>query len=127
MADQKITQLTLKTQLDGSDRLVIVVDPTGTPDNRQISVNDVFADVQVNTSITGTFNTTGNTTFTNATYGPRITADHMIVGGATITSNNATTQWGDTGYNGAITWDENYIYVAVSNTVIKRAALSTFT
>jgi hypothetical protein len=37
-------------------------------------------------------------------------------------SNNTAIGWGV----GTITWDANYLYIAVSSSVIKRVALSTF-
>jgi hypothetical protein len=43
----------------------------------------------------------------------------------TVSSNNATTLLGG-GHQGSIFWDENFLYVATSNTVIKRVALSVF-
>jgi hypothetical protein len=67
-----------------------------------------------------------NVTFTSTTRGTRTAARFITIAKSTGTvSNNATTELGG-GMQGSILFDENYIYVATSNTVIKRVALSVF-
>ena len=136
MADKKVTALTSLTAPTSADLLMIIDDPSGTPVSKQITLKNLAGgmpnttvstlSVSANTTINGS-NTvvSSNVTFTSAR-GPRTAARYITVGKSTGTvSNNATTELGG-GMQGSILFDENYIYVATSNTVIKRVALSVF-
>jgi len=136
MADKKVTALTSLTAPTSADLLMIIDDPSGTPVSKQITLKNLAGgmpntavstlSVSANTTINGS-NTvvSSNVTFTSAR-GPRTDARYITVGKSTGTvSNNATTELGG-GMQGSILFDENYIYVATSNTVIKRVALSVF-
>ena len=136
MADKKVTALTSLTAPTSADLLMIIDDPSGTPVSKQITLKNLAGGmpntavstlwVSANTTINGS-NTvvSSNVTFTSAR-GPRTAARYITVGKSTGTvSNNATTELGG-GMQGSILFDENYIYVATSNTVIKRVALSVF-
>jgi hypothetical protein len=82
--------------------------------------------VSANTTIAGS-NTvvSSNVNFTSAR-GPRTSARFITIAKSTGTvSNNATTELGG-GMQGSILIDDDYLYVATSNTVIKRVALSVF-
>ena len=139
MADRKITELTALTAPTQKDLLYVVDDPTGTPASKKISLYNLFGSVPANTSISGTLNVSANTTINGAntvvsanlnitsTNGPKIDAGVVtLVSKTTVGSNNATTVLGQGGLHGSIFWDENYLYVATSNTQIKRVALSVF-
>lgn len=141
MADKKVTQLTALTTTAGNDLLYIVDNPTGVPSSKKISMNDFFGAVASNTVHNGTVTNNANTTlngantvisanvnFTKAEVGQVKIASGAITlsGEATVLSNNATTQLGAGGLQGTMFWDENFLYVATSNTVIKRVALSVF-
>ena len=141
MADKKVTELTALTTTAGNDLLYIVDDPTGTPVSKKITTNDFFGAVAANTVHNGTVTHNANTTlsgsntaisanvnFTKAGAGQvKITSGSITLSGAaTVTSNNATTQLGAGGLQGTIFWDADYLYVATSNTVVKRVALSVF-
>ena len=136
MADKKVTALTSLTAPTSADLLMIIDNPSGTPVSKQITLKNLAGgmpntavstlSVSANTTINGS-NTvvSSNVTFTSAR-GPRTAARYITVGKSTGTvSNNATTELGG-GMQGSILFDENYIYVATSNTVIKRVALSVF-
>ena len=136
MADKKVTALTSLTAPTSADLLMIIDDPSGTPVSKQITLKNLAGgmpntavstlSVSANTTINGS-NTvvSSNVTFTSAR-GPRTSARYITVAKSTGTvSNNATTELGG-GMQGSILFDENYIYVATSNTVIKRVALSVF-
>ena len=137
MADQKVSQLTSMTTPAAEDFLLVIDDPSGTPSSKKISLANLVS-VLPYTSISGTLRTSANNTlagsntvvssntnFTSAR-GPRLTARWLTVGKSTGTvSNNATTELGG-GMQGSILWDSSYLYVATSNTVIKRVALSDF-
>ena len=139
MADRKITELTALTSPTQKDLLYVVDDPTGTPASKKMSLYNLFGSVPANTSITGTITVSGNTTFSGAnsvvsanlnitsTNGPKIDAGVVTLSAkTTVGSNNATTVLGQGGLHGSIFWDEDYLYVATSNTQIKRVALSVF-
>jgi len=136
MADKKVTALTSLTSPASEDMLMIVDSPSGTPVSKQITLKNLAGgmpntavstlSVSANTTITGS-NTTvsSNVTFTSAR-GPRTSARFITIAKSTGTvSNNATTELGG-GMQGSILFDDNYLYVATSNTVIKRVALSVF-
>jgi hypothetical protein len=147
MADKKISQLTELTSPVAEDLLPVVDDPNGTPINKFLRLKNLFGNAG-NTVITGTLTVSGgNTTIGGSnTY---VTSNVVTTGvntfsnthiadskftiqtSKTPSTNNATTELGspttDFPHDGSLFWDENYLYIAVSNTVIKRVALSTFT
>jgi hypothetical protein len=125
MADRKITELAALTSANQEDLLYVVDDPSGTPVSKKISLYNLFGSVPANTSISGTVAVSGNTTLSGAK--TDISAGQVTLSSATnVGSNNATTVLGRGGAQGTIFWDENYLYVATSNTVVKRVALSVF-
>lgn len=136
MADKKVSQLTSLTTPAAEDLLLIIDDPSGTPVSKQVTIKNL-AGALPNTSVsslTASANTTlnGSNTVISANVnltssrGPQITARWIKIAPSTGSiSNNATTELGG-GQQGAILIDSDYLYVAVSNTVIKRVALSTF-
>ena len=138
MADKKISQLNALTTPATEDLMVIVDDPTGTPVSKQISLLNLFGGVPGNTTIAGTTTMQANVTISGSntvissnvthtgTRPPRINSGQItLTAKETVTSNNATTQFG-AGMQGTLAWDANYLYVATSNTVVKRVALSIF-
>jgi len=146
MADKKVTQLTALTSPNDEDLLLMVDDPNGTPVSKSITVKTFLGALPSNTAITGDLTVTANGSFTGSNV--NFTSNVVVTGTATITQavvasdrltiktsrtpsdNNATTQLGtpvtDRPHDGTLFWDSNYLYVAVSNTVIKRVALSVF-
>lgn len=141
MADKKVSQLTALTSPAGEDLLLIVDDPSGTPVSKQVTLNSFFGSVAANTSLSGTLTATANVTvsgsntsissnvnITSSSAGSLKVNSGVITLGAntTVSSNNTTTVLGGGGLQGSIFWDDSYLYVATSNTVIKRVALSVF-
>jgi len=139
MADKKVTQLTSLTSPASEDLLLVIDNPSGTPTSKQITVKNLFGSAPSNTSITGTLTVSANTTLNGSntvissnvnmtsTRGPRTSAKWITVAKTTgSVSNNATTELGEGGLEGSIFWDEDFLYVATSNTVVKRVALSVF-
>jgi hypothetical protein len=147
MADKKVTQLIALASPNDEDLLLLVDDPNGTPVSKKIDVKTFVGNIPSNTSITGTMTVSGNGTFSGSN---TVFSSNVVVTGTmrpssfivnankltintsiTPSTNNATTELGaptsDRPHDGTFFWDADYIYVAVSNTVIKRAALSTFT
>lgn len=141
MADKKVSQLTALTSPAGEDLLLIVDDPSGTPVSKQVTLNSFFGSVAANTSLSGTLTATANVTvsgsntsissnvnITSSSAGSlKVTSGAITLGAkTTVSSNNTTTVLGGGGLQGSIFWDDSYLYVATSNTVIKRVALSVF-
>jgi hypothetical protein len=139
MADKKVTQLTSLTSPASEDLLLVIDNPSGTPTSKQITVKNLLGSAPSNTSITGTLTVSANTTLNGSntvisanvnmtsTRGPRTSAKWVTIAKTTgSVSNNATTELGSGGLEGSIFWDEDFLYVATSNTVVKRVALSVF-
>lgn len=147
MADSKVSQLNSLTTPASVDLLLIVDDPNGTPVSKKITIKNLFGNISSNTSISGIFTVSANATFSGAntvfTSNTVMTGDKNAIANLHVTSNrltiassktpstnNATTEFGsplsDRPHDGSIFWDANYLYVATSNTVIKRVALSSF-
>jgi len=125
MADRKITELTALSAPNQKDLLYVVDDPNGTPASKKISLYNLFGSVPANTSITGTLSVSANTTLS----GSKSSVNNGIITlstKTTVASNNAATVLGSADMQGSIFWDDDYLYVATSNTVIKRVALSVF-
>jgi hypothetical protein len=125
MADRKVTELTALTTANSADLLYVVDNPSGTPESKKVSLLTLLGNLPANTSVGGTLAATGNVTFT----GTKVVADTgtlTLTSSTAVASNNAETVFGVSGMQGSIFWDSNYLYVATSNTVIKRVALSTF-
>ena len=125
MADRKITELAALAAPTGKDLLYVVDDPSGTPVSKKVSLHDMFGSVPANTSITGTATVSGNTSLSGAK--TTLAAGQITLTASTsVGSNNATTVLGRADGQGTIFWDQNYLYVATSNTQVKRVALSVF-
>ena len=125
MADKKITELTALTTPNQKDLIYVVDDPTGTPASKRISLHNLFVSVPANTSITGTLAVSANSILS----GSKTAVNNGIIQlstATTVASNNATTVLGSADRQGSIFWDTNFLYVATSNTQVKRVALSVF-
>jgi hypothetical protein len=146
MADSKISQLTELTTPVAEDLVPIVDDPNGTPINKFIRLKNLFGNAS-NTNITGTLTVSGGNT--NISGSNTVISSNVNITGTTNvanlhvsdvklviqtsktpSTNNATTELGsptsDYPHDGSLFWDANYLYVAVSNTVIKRVPLQVF-
>lgn len=141
MADKKVTALTALTAASNNDILLIVDDPLGTPISKKITVQDLFGNTtkttldkihigSSNTNITGTALTlypgSGGAASNVSVQGSVSIANSGVlrINSSTTPGSNNTSTAGWT--VGQIGWDANYLYVAVSSSVIKRVALTTF-
>lgn len=116
MATSKITELTAATSLAANDLFVVVKDPAGSPSTKKITVSATFGNVVVATVFSNTVTFSGNVSSNS-----NITANNLFINYRTTPASNT-----ETVTQGKIWFDANYIYVAVSNNNIKRAALSNF-
>jgi hypothetical protein len=93
-----------------------------------VSGNDSIVLLTRSQSIPNTYIVNLSVTFNNANFSinlansQSISANTVIVRGTTTPANSGAVSFTP----GTIFWDANNIYVAVSNTVVKRASLSTF-
>ena len=104
--DSKISQLQSVTTWDGEELVLLVVDPNGTPSNKNITLNDIFKSISNNTTIDADLTVTGNVVFQNKN--------------TPTSSNDANVP------NGSIFYDDNYLYIRTSDNEIKRVELSNF-
>jgi len=113
--DKKVTQLDSLTSLSGDDLFMVVDDPSGTPVNKKVSTTNLFGNIPVPVNINGdNLNITANTTMVGEL--------RLAEKSAPSTSNTITE---GIGY-GSIYYDHNFLYIAVSNTAIKRVSLDEF-
>lgn len=112
MTEKKISALDSITQLSGDDLFVIVDNPSGTPTNKKVSVDNMFGTVPSNTVFTANVTVQGSVVFGNNEI--RITTSQTPAN-STITKTH-----------GHIFWDSDYIYVTTANNVVKRVALNSF-
>jgi hypothetical protein len=126
MADKKVSQLDSLTTTAAPDLLMIVDDPTGTPVSKKITIKNLFGAVPANTVFSANVTVSGNRVqlASNVNVTKTLTANTVkITFGAAPSTNNATTE----GWSvGQMRFTNNYIYVAVNSTTIKRVALSVF-
>ena len=126
MADRKVTQLPTLTTTASPDLLVIVDDPNGSPESKSVTVKNFFGAIPSNTSFNGSRLTirARTTTTANVNVTKTLTANILNVTlGSTPGSNNATVVGMAVGQ---MRFTNNYVYIAVNATTIKRIALSTF-
>ena len=139
MADKIVTQLTSLTTGACQDLFLVVDDPNGTPASKQITHKNLFGAVSSNVVVSKlttlnanvTINCSNTTMSSNVnmtgTKGPKITSGFVTLNApTTVSSNNTTTVLSAGGLQGSIFWDTNFLYVATSNTQVKRVALSVF-
>lgn len=136
MADKKVTQLAALTAPNKNDILLVVDDPSGTPVSKKITIENLLGATTelevaaVNIDATGQYRLSGNTVLIEATNGITANGDMVVTGAVdaaelsidadTPSSSNNTVQGWDVG---RISWDANYLYVAISSSQIARVAL----
>lgn len=135
MADTKVSQLQTLVLPAGEDLLLIIDNPSGTPSSKKISLRSLLANLPSNTAVTGSFSASGNAAIAGALVvsGNTHVTGELVANSAsiriknrsTVSGNSAVTLFGP-GKEGSIAWDQNYLYLATSNTVVKRVALSSF-
>ena len=139
MADKKVTELAALTTPVSEDTLLIVDNPNGTPASKKITLKNLFGSVTSNVAVTKLSTLTGNVTINcsnttissnvnvTAAKGIKLTSGFITLGPTTtVSSNNATTVLGSGGLQGSLFYDSSFLYIAVSNTQVKRVALSAF-
>ena len=139
MADKKVTDLTSLTTGASEDLFLVVDDPNGTPASKQITHKNLFGAVSSNVVVSKLTTLNANVTIncSNTTMSsnvnmtgskcPKITSGFVTLNAhTTVSSNNTTTVLSAGGLQGSIFWDTNFLYVATSNTQVKRVALSVF-
>jgi len=113
----KLSDLPTITFCTNNAILVLENDPSGSPTTSGITVQNFFSNVNVNTSISGTFTVSNTVTFTNS---------NTHISNLHITYNTTPANSTSSVLAGKVWADEEYLYVAVSNNNIKRIALTSF-
>lgn len=134
MPSRKVTELETLTTPNGLDVIYIIDDVAGTPTGKQMSLNVLFGNVTVNTSISGTFTVSGKTTLANTLVEKLTVSGETNLAATTFQSNGVviTTQLTPANSSvssittGKIFYDDDYLYIKVANTTIKRVALDSF-
>ena len=127
MADKKITQLTELTTTVAEDQLLVVDDPNGTPASKRITIKSIFGTIPANTKFTGAKNiiNSANTWYTGnvSVTGTLLANTAKMTIGTAPSSNNATTSGM---IKGVLKFTNTHIYLAISNAMVMRVALSDF-
>lgn len=147
MATKKITELSQANSVANNDLLVIVTNPASLSETKKVTVNTFFSNV-VATKVTttgpvtigNTLNVTSNTVLsgnvyltspvlisgsmtvtTNATYSQTLTANQIIINDRRTPANSTIDITA-----GTLFYDNTYLYIAVSQNLIKRIQLVSF-
>lgn len=137
MADKKITQLDAVTTAANTDLLLIVRDPSTSPVNRKMELGDVFGETAQtvfskidlsspgNALIRGNYLRLSSNGAVDLNGNVVINSDKFILNkplvSAPANSNNSFHQWP----TGTFAYNANYLYIAVSSTLIARFAANT--
>lgn len=119
MADRakKISELPVLTAPAAEDLLVIVDSPSSNAITKQVTVGNLFSNTSANVVIKDGYALNANlANITTARVMNIVVARKQTPSGSINTADNM----------GSIWFDDDYIYVATANGVIKRATLSTF-
>jgi len=106
MASKKITELNATTTISGGDLLLVVTDPTGVASTKKMTITNFFANVQPNVIFNGDLTVVNN----------------MVIPVKATPANTSALTIG----KGSIFHDDNYLYVATANNVVKRVSLTAF-
>jgi hypothetical protein len=110
MADQGVKASELdewSNTLSSNDSLVVITRGQSVPNTYIVDLDRLFTNCEFSIVLANSQN---------------ISSNNLIVRGTATPANSTSTVVSQ----GTIFWDANYIYVATSNNVVKRAALSTF-
>jgi CxxC motif-containing protein (DUF1111 family) len=103
---KKISELAENVSPSADDLLVIVDTPSGTAVTKKVTVANLLS------------NSSANVTISNTAV---LSAKNIVVRRKETPSSSSTSD-----QQGTIYFDDNYLYLAISNGAIKRVALSTF-
>jgi len=112
----KISELNAITTLTTDDLMMVVNDPAGSPTTNKITFGNVLANVNITVKFSNTVNSSSNITSTSI-----INSTNLFINYRTTPTTNT-----DVVQSGKLWFDNDYIYVAVSNNNIKRVALNNF-
>ena len=118
--DKKVTQLDALSSLTGDDLFMVVNDPAGTPASKKVTTTNVFGGVAVPANFSSNVTVTSSTMTISSNCS--VTGSLLLSPSTPSTSNTQT----ESLPTGKIWFDHFYMYIAVSNTAIKRVALSEF-
>ena len=121
MADKKVSQLTSTSAPKSPDLFLIVTDPNGTPTSQSINHKALFGHVTSNVGIFSS--STVITANLNINTSSKVVVNNFIMPLRSAPASNSSTS----GLNvGQMFVSNNYLYVVVNATTIKRTLLSAF-
>lgn len=116
---KKFTEYTANTTASFDDLFLVTKDPTGIPRTFSMSYTTLFANVSVTVNFANTVTVSGNNSLTV----PTLHATYLTISNnATPASNTSVPASGA----GTFWYDDNYLYIATSDTVVKRVPLASF-
>lgn len=135
MADKKITQLDAVTTTANTDLLLVVRDPSTTPVNKKLEIGDLFGESAQTVFSKLDLRASGNATVAADTITLvsnntmqfmtpfKVNSNRIMIStqSTPASSNNIAVGW----ETGRISYDSNYLYVAVSPSLIARFAANT--
>lgn len=136
MADKKITQLDAVTSPANTDLLLIVRDPSTTPVNKKLEIGDMFGETSqtvfqtVDIKAKNDIKLAGDTVYISSNTSIvlnnplKVNDDRIIISqsvAAPANSNNSYYAW----ETGTFAYNANYLYIAVSPSLIARFAANT--
>lgn len=135
MADKKITQLDAVTTTANTDLLLVVRDPSTTPVNKKLEIGDLFGESAQTVFSKIDLKASGNATLAadtitlvsnntvQFTTPLKVNSNRIMIStqSTPANSNNSYVGW----ETGRISYDSNYLYIAVSPSLIARFAANT--
>lgn len=110
MADKKISELPTKIGLSNDDLLLLIDSPSDSPTNKNITVENFFKNVPVVGDFPQGIETTS------------IKSDELHLEKADTPVSSSDTD----SFEGTLAFDDNYLYIKISPSVIKRVKLENF-
>lgn len=136
MADKKISDLPSESLPEAEDLFLIITDPSGTPVSKSISLKTLLSNLPSNTSVGDQLTVSANSEFQGVAFFDgnthvsgtfKANNDHIqIQDRVAMSSNNPTNVFGSNTSQGYISYDEDFLYVATSNSTVKRVPLNVF-
>lgn len=135
MADQKLSEMTLKMSLAANSRIYVVTFSGSIPEHGATRLIDLFGSIAANAVFNGTCRMNANTTIN----GTKLTVNaNTYIAGAntkinTLTANTFKLQDKQTPANstisikeGRVFFDDDYLYIATANNNLGRVAIASF-
>lgn len=134
----KITNYPLYTNLQPDDLFLVVANVNSDPANKRVRFSDLLSNLNANTAINGSLEVNGDFTVDGDTYFVNsldVQFTNLRVDNLVVSSNGfiisekftpANSAIYEAGSEGKFFYDENYLYIKISDNEVKRVALTSF-